>query len=140
MAITTQPKDFEIVWIEIGRPVSKYLRNNILLNQEMFPNLKRTLVVDRPYSLENCDVNIVHPKYKNKLDFSKNTSISQKKFKGLIEDLEYITIKLKKNQILILPTFWIYHTDCIIDIYILHDTISYIYEIFYKTFYKTFYK
>jgi hypothetical protein len=86
VAITTQPKDFEIVWIEIGRPVSKYLRNNILLNQEMFPNLKRTLVVDRPYSLENCDVNIVRSRVEDryrdfKVDlFKKTPNIAQQDF------------------------------------------------------------
>jgi hypothetical protein len=38
-----------LVWIEWGRPLSKYLRNNIKLHQSMFPSLEQIILADYEY-------------------------------------------------------------------------------------------
>ena len=78
-------------------------------------------------SENNIMINIINPKYYKFIKWKK-----QNKFKISLYDLnskefekiQYITISLKKNQVLILPAFWIYQTLNYINIIQLDDFIS----------------
>ena len=47
---------FSAVWVEVGRPIGKYAKNNMKLMVEMFPNLKQYLVSDRAISLDFVEI------------------------------------------------------------------------------------
>lgn len=49
---------------------------------------------------DNIDVKLINPKYKSKI----KTSLEQ-------SDVQYVTVKLKENQVLIVPALWYIHTD-----------------------------
>lgn len=61
----------------------------------------------------DCTINIVNPKYKKYFTWKRINSmwVSDKSLKD-IEDasVQYVTLKLKKNQVVLLPAFWIF--DC----------------------------
>lgn len=87
-------------------------------------------------NLSNCFINIVSPKYRNNFIWRKQAShiVSLSPLSEI--DVPFITIKLKKNQILILPPYWIYQTAKKIKRISLADIPSKIYEIFYKMRFK----
>ena len=73
MASTQATSGFEIVWVETGRKISRYLKNNIRINQEIFPTLKRNLVVDRPFMMKDSDLNVfLINELKDKIEFQHN--------------------------------------------------------------------
>jgi hypothetical protein len=70
-------------------------------------------------------INIINPKYiKNIVWQTKNKyRISTKPLDDLNE-VQYITVKLKSNQVIILPAFWIYQCDDYTNIIQLNDLLS----------------
>lgn len=81
-----------------------------------------TLIVNKSkymllHNIQNhtIDVDIVSPKY---------AKVSNKK------DISLVTIKLKPNQLLILPFRWIYHTTAEIYVTVLDDLVSYLVKLF----------
>jgi hypothetical protein len=72
-------------------------------------------------------INIINPKYiKNIKWYKKNSYKISTKPLSELDDVQYITIKLKANQVLILPAFWIYQCDKYINIIQLDDFLSYL--------------
>lgn len=59
----------------------------------------------------DLDIDIIHPKYYKEIKKKTETT--------------YVTIKLKSNQILILPAFWLYKSQSSVNIIELNDLISY---------------
>ena len=47
-------------------------------------------------------------------------------------NVEYVTVKLKKNKILILPSYWIYNSNLPVQTIILDDYMSYMVSKIYK--------
>lgn len=87
-------------------------------------------------NLSDSFINLVSPKFRNSFTWRKHKSyiISMSPLSEI--DVSFITIKLKKNQILILPPYWIYQTAKKIKRISLADFSSKIYEIFYKIKFK----
>ncbi len=87
-------------------------------------------------NLSNCYINLVSPKYRNIFSWRKqngyiisNSPLSEMK-------VEFMTIKLKKNQIFILPPYWIYQTANKVKRIELADFPSKIYETLFKMGFK----
>lgn len=69
-------------------------------------------------------LNIINPKFKNNFKWEKKVStLSLKDIDN--SSVQYITIKLKKNQVLILPAFWIFDSTNTINIIQLDDLLSF---------------
>jgi hypothetical protein len=107
--------------------------NVVLFNDRLVWNTSKYVVLFNQIS--DCDVNVIHPKCKKLIAFDKRNKnngliLSQARFGDMTENVEYVTIKLKKNQVMILPTFWIYHSPSPLQSFNLHDYFSYIYEKF----------
>lgn len=47
---------FNVAWVEVGRPIGKYARNNMMLMRRMFPGLKQYLISDSMISLDWLEV------------------------------------------------------------------------------------
>jgi hypothetical protein len=47
-----------LVWVELGRKPAKYLINNLKLHNELFPNTKKFLIMNRKYHESLIDVDI----------------------------------------------------------------------------------
>jgi hypothetical protein len=65
--------------------------------ERIYRNAHKYLVL---CSEDDVAVRIINPKYK-------------KDIKGTLQEsnVQYVTVKLKENQVLILPALWYYHTD-----------------------------
>lgn len=59
----------------------------------------------------DMNVNIIMPTYKNEFKFKAASSLLQASSELSNSNVRYVTIKLKKQQTLILPSFWMYQTD-----------------------------
>jgi hypothetical protein len=83
------------------------------------------------YSTTDQDtyVNLINPSYKSSMVWKPHTKSTDKVSLTNLEDttVEYVTIKLKPYQVLILPTHWIIQTNAPLTKVNLHDFISYIY-------------
>lgn len=73
---------------------------------------------------ESININIINPKYNKILALKKNKST--KTFSELYE-VNYITIKLKPNQVLVLPSLWSFHSYQNVSTISLQDLFSAIY-------------
>lgn len=73
----------------------------------------------------DISINLINPKYSRDIKWTKvnGYKISTVDFMNN-NKIQYITIKLKANQILILPTFWIFQCTDYINIIKLDDLIS----------------
>ena len=100
----------------------------ILFENKPIINLAKYLVIFNQVS--DIHVHLIHPKLRSKMKFIKRNGkhVSVQEFSELTSDITYVTIKLKKDQILILPTFWIYYANLPVQSFHLHDLISYPYE------------
>lgn len=87
-------------------------------------------------NLSDSFINIVSPKYKSCFIWRKQTGYIVSLLPLSEIDIPFITIKLKKNQILILPPYWIYQTVKKIKRISLADIPSKIYSVFYKIRFK----
>lgn len=72
----------------------------------------------------STSVNLINPKYNTKLSLKKNKST---KIFIELEDVAYVTVKLKPNQVLILPSFWSFNVDKTVNVISLQDLFSAIY-------------
>lgn len=73
---------------------------------------------------ETIKINIINPKYNKIMAFKKNKST--KAFSEM-DEVKYITIKLKPNQVLILPALWAFHSYQNVTSISLQDLFSAIY-------------
>lgn len=73
---------------------------------------------------ESLNVNIINPKYNKILAHKKNKST---KIFSELDEVNYITVKLKPNQVLILPSLWSFHSYQNISTISLQDLFSAIY-------------
>ena len=71
-------------------------------------------------------INIINPKYKKNIEWTKRQTlkVATNPIEKLDESIQYITVKLKQHQILILPTFWIFDVNKKINGILLDDLIS----------------
>jgi len=67
-------------------------------------------------TMHDIDVNIIAPQYRG--EFKTNVDFYR-------TQTQYVTIKLKKQQIIILPAFWLYHITSPHTVIILNDPFSY---------------
>lgn len=67
------------------------------------------------YPDKNCVIDLISPKYKNKI---KNTLKES-------DEVQFVSIKLEKNQILIIPAWWYYNSSKNIKVIELNDILSY---------------
>lgn len=72
----------------------------------------------------NITINIINPKFKNNFKWQKKVSTQSLK-ENEDSTVQYITIKLKKDQVLILPAFWIFDSTDTINIIQLDDLFSF---------------
>jgi len=71
----------------------------------------------------DVDIHLINPKYTSR-------TVSKKTLDQVDADVQYITIKLKNNQVLILPTHWIYQSNAPIISIFLDDALSFITSFF----------
>jgi hypothetical protein len=71
-------------------------------------------------------INVLSPKYKNTVKYSSkgDFKVSQAALQELPSDAQYITIKLQKQQVLILPTWWTIQCDSILEAIVIDDVFS----------------
>jgi hypothetical protein len=103
----------------------------ILFNNKVFINLSKYLIIYNQIS--DVNIQVIHPRYRKMIKFFNNNNfITSIEDFDKLQQIEYVTIKLKKNQIIILPQFWLYTSDLPIQAIILQDTISYLINTIYK--------
>jgi hypothetical protein len=106
----------------------------LLFENKVYINLAKYQIIYN--QLSDIDINIIHPQFKNKIEFiqskDSNTIHSRKTVDNL--NIEYLTIKLKQNQILILQTFWMYTSQLPIQTILLNDFASYSIDILNRKF------
>lgn len=80
----------------------------------------------------NATVNIINPKYASTMPLMKtgSTVLSSQPLKDL--QVEYVTIKLKQNQVMILPPLWLYESQQPLQCMQLDDLVSKPYFAIYK--------
>lgn len=91
-------------------------------NDKLIQNMAKYVILYN--EILDVDIEIFHPK--NNIKFSKLQSIQA--FSDLASDVSFVTIKLRKNQVLILPMFWIFYSKYPLQSIQLYDSISFIYE------------
>ena len=84
-----------------------FQEGNIIKNMHKYAGLYNELA--------NVEINIFHPS---------NIINESCTFQDLGPEAQYITIKLKKNQLLILPMFWLYHCTYPLQTLQIHDIFS----------------
>ncbi len=107
---------------------NEYLINhsNVIMNKHKFSFVY-------PSGVDDCYINLINPSYKNNFKWSKDKSIIGDLIsKTNIEDtnVEYITVKLRPFQVLIIPSHWLIqsteNTSSLHKVN-LHDLFSWIY-------------
>jgi hypothetical protein len=83
-----------------------YKNNTLIYNKSKFSLIQCD---------EDCIIDIINPKYKK---YIKNNSLKDS------DNVQYISIKLKKKQLLIIPLWWIYNSDKPINVIELDDIIT----------------
>lgn len=89
---------FQNTFIQYGSPIPRIVFD------------KYTILFNNKTDIE---INIISPLYKKDINQDINSA-----------NIEFVTIKLKKLQVLILPTFWIYHTELPHHVITLNDPLS----------------
>lgn len=102
----------------------------ILFDNKLSINLSKYQIIYN--QLADVDINLIHPKYRSQIDFTNNTKILLSKEPLSKLNVEYVTVKLKKNKIFILPTYWIYNSNLPVQTIILDDYMSYMVSKIYK--------
>lgn len=95
--------------------------SNSARDDKLTQNVAKYVIIYNENS--DVDIEIFHPK--NNIRFKRSQSVLD--FQDMDSDVSYVTVKLKKNQLLILPMFWIYHSNYHVQTIHLYDSISYIY-------------
>lgn len=102
----------------------------ILFDNKVTINLSKYQIIYN--QLADVDINLIHPKYRSQIDFTNNNKILLSKEPLSKLNVEYVTVKLKKNKILILPSYWIYNSNLPVQTIILDDYMSYMVSKIYK--------
>lgn len=108
----------------------------ILFDNKVTINLSKYQIIYN--QLADVDINLIHPKYRSQIEFSTNTNLNNTNKILLSKEplsklnVEYVTVKLKKNKIFILPTYWIYNSNLPVQTIMLDDYMSYIVSKIYK--------
>jgi hypothetical protein len=56
MSENKKNESFNVAWVEVGRPIGKYARNNMRIMGKMFPNLKQYLISDSTMAINSATV------------------------------------------------------------------------------------
>jgi hypothetical protein len=72
-------------------------------------------------------LNLINPKYKNNFTWNKGNNSNKSDTELKDTNVEYITIKLKQNQVVILPAHWIIQCESSLHKIDLDDPLSYIF-------------
>lgn len=83
-------------------------------------------------AIEDVQINIIMPKYRKELTFIRERDLW--KSKELLNDTQvhYATVKLKKQQIMILPAFWMFQSQQPLRCICLDDPFSALVNFFYS--------
>jgi hypothetical protein len=105
----------------------------IMFNGKIMINLSKYVIIYN--QLTDIDIDIIHPRYRNTLKFEQHAS--QNRLVVSKDDIaqtkvEYVTIKLKKNQVLILPCFWLFTCSLPLQTIFIDDVLSYLISIIYR--------
>lgn len=75
---------------------------------------------------KDVSVNIINPKYKGRIKWTrtKGATSSTVPLTELDNEIQYVTVKLKTNQIMILPAFWIFDASSRVNVIQLDDLLS----------------
>jgi hypothetical protein len=75
---------------------------------------------------KDVSVNIINPKYKSKIKWIRANGITSSSvpLTELDNEIQYVTVKLKANQIMILPAFWIFDASARVNVIQLDDLLS----------------
>ena len=100
----------------------KINHQNPLMNRSKFSYVYSTIDTD-------TFINIINPSYRKDFKWTKDTKTGDMVSSTTIEDtnVQYITIKLKPLQVLIVPSLWIIQTNQEINKINLHDFFSMLY-------------
>jgi hypothetical protein len=100
-----------------------FKKESVINSHDLVYNGSKYAVI---WSKEHTTINVVNPKYKSCLSWAVvdglrvcNASLSD------VDNVQYITIKLKPDQVLILPAFWIFNTSKPVKYVRLDDVISF---------------
>lgn len=77
---------------------------------------------------ETIYINIISPKYKK--EFKLQNGLSKTDLNKT--RVQYMTIKLRPHQLLLLPPFWLYNTDKTHNLLVLHDILSIVVEFIFR--------
>lgn len=100
-------------------------------NAEMTLNTSKYMIIYSPD--KNVTLQIASPKYKSQLSFQRqNGFLVSKDMKN--SNVQYVTMKLKKQQVLILPTFWMFQSEVNLRVIVLDDPMSMIVKGMYYVF------
>lgn len=102
----------------------------ILFDNKVTINLSKYQIIYN--QLADVDINLIHPKYRSQIVFANNNKILLSKEPLSKLNVEYITVKLKKNKVFILPSYWIYNSNLPVQTIMLDDYMSYIVSKIYK--------
>jgi len=105
----------------------------MIFNNKMFINLSKNIILYNQISDVNID--IIHPRHRSGIQFEEsrnNRGLLQSKINLLDSNVEYVTLKLKKNQVLILPAFWLFSSLLPLQSIHIDDIMSYLVNITYK--------
>jgi hypothetical protein len=71
-------------------------------------------------------LNIINPKYKKQIEWTRmnGMKLSKLPLNKLDESIQYVTVKLKMNQVVILPAFWIFDANADVNAIQLDDVLS----------------
>ncbi len=79
-------------------------------------------------SPETIDLNLINPKYKKHFSWKRDSKLNGRSDTELKNTtVEYISIKLKQNQVVILPAHWIIHSEKVLHKVDLDDPMSYLF-------------
>jgi hypothetical protein len=79
---------------------------------------------------DDIDINIISPFYKSMFTYKFANNLFSAKENIQDSNVEYVTIKLKKQQVLILPTYWLYQTTSIHHVLTMNDPFTILINLF----------
>lgn len=105
----------------------------IMFSGRVVINLSKYIIIYN--QLTDVDIEVIHPRFRKIIKFEIspfNKKILQSKDDLSKINLEYITVKLKKNQVLILPNFWMFTSVTPLQTIFIDDVFSYLVNATYK--------
>lgn len=103
---------------------SYIFKRRIDLNAPVNPiyNGSKHMLVWSPW--HDCTINVINPKYKKQFEWKKIKGIKTSINPLTESSVQYVTVKLKKYQVAIIPAFWIIDSDVDISVIQLDDFLS----------------